>query len=279
MTSPASLLRVGVVPYLNMLPLTHGLDSLRLESDPAARLQIIAVPPSEMSRMMDEGTLDVGMVPVGAFVNRPNWKQVGRSMIGSRGAVASVLVKSISPVHKWKILHPDSHSRTSNLLARVILNGRYGIDPALGQPIPLTDWELPARPQTGEAFILIGTRALHWREAWPDGTTLDLGKVWSEWTGLPFVYALWATREGLDLETHRVAEWMEEFERLKERNLQNLDAVISAGASLADERITSAEARRYLTENITFDFGDDERLALVRFRLELSRLNLLDHRD
>lgn len=262
MTVPSPI-RVGIVPYLNMLPLVHGLDRLGV--------RVVSTPPSRMMRLMESGELDIGMVPVGGLVDHPEWRIVGRSMIGSRGAVKSVLALSPSPPERWKLVHPDAHSRTSNVLLRILLDGKYGVRPVLGDPIPMESWEPPKTPRADEAFLLIGTRALRWRELWTreGGTRLDLGEAWTEWTGLPFVYAVWAARPGID-----PGDLMERFEVLKRRNMERLGEIISAWPGLQEERQSEAEARDYLTRHIKFDLGAKEFEGLARYYEEGLRLGL-----
>jgi len=55
-------------------------------------------------------------------------------------------------------------------------------------------------PSQADALLLIGDTAMRTRNRPPEGFvhTLDLGADWLEWTGLPFVYAVWAVRSALE---------------------------------------------------------------------------------
>lgn len=276
MTTP-QIFRVGIVPYLNMLPLTYGMEDLKLKGKDAPHLRIVSAPPSRMVRMMERGEIDLGMAPVGALPEHPDWRIVGQSMIGSRGPVRSVVILSRDPPERWTRLHPDSHSRTSNLLAQILLARRFGARPRLGKTIPLRNWKPPLRPAPGEAFLLIGTRALRWHDHWrgQGGTTLDLGQLWTDWTGLPFVYAVWVLRSGIDPEKIRLNEWLREFEKLKKHNLARLNRIIPAWPGLREENLTPQEARNYLTRNIIFDFDASARRGLNRFLSEAGRASFV----
>ena len=269
--SHTSELRVGIVPYLNMLPLVHGLEGLKLDDEPGASIRIVSTPPSRMAGLMESGDLDVGMVPVAALFEHPEWRIVGKSMIGSRGPVLSVLVLAKDSPEALTLLHPDSHSRTSNAMVRVILDRRFGARPTLGGPTPIEGWSPPQEPSTGEAFLLIGTRALRWRDHWRDkgGVALDLGRLWTEWTGLPFIYAVWTAREGVEL-----GGWMEAFERLKVENSARLESIIAQWPGLEFERLSAVEAKTYLTENIIFDLDDRALEGLKRYQAEGKALGL-----
>jgi chorismate dehydratase len=268
--SAISRLRVGVVSYLNMLPLTHGLDAL---GSPERPIEVVSIPPAPMTGMMDRGELDIGMLPVGAVIGRQDWKIIGRSMIGSNGPVKSVLLIGAGDPQGWMRVHPDSHSRTSNILAQVLLANAYGNRPELMEPIPPADWSPPSPLPEGEAFVLIGTRALRWRHLGRQAgvTALDLGERWKEWTGLPFIFAVWATRKDFD-----PGDWMERFERLKRRNLGNLGEIVRQWPGLDDEQLSAEDAIRYLTDNIKFDLTPEAMAGLARFYDEGLRLGFFE---
>ncbi len=254
--SNISPLRLGVVSYLNMQPLVYGLDQYSTDV-----LQVCEGPPSRLADWLAAGEIDMGMVPVAAVFEHPEWLVVGRSMIGSRGAVASVLAIGPAPVESWKTLRPDSHSRTSNLLAKVLLSCVYGLAPVMGEPLPAMNWELPAQPEPGEGLIMIGSRALRWRKAWSDGARLDLGELWTNWTGLPAVMAVWAARPGVEL-----GDWPERLESLKHKNMGRLDQIVHRWPFLQNDRLTKSEAIEYLTMNLDYHFDHAARQGLERFK-------------
>jgi len=251
-----------------MLPLTHGMAGLRLDG---RALEIFPVPPSQMTQLMDDGKLDIGMLPVGALIERRDCPIIGKSMIGSDGPVRSVILAGWGEPTGWRVLHPDSQSRSSNALAQVLLRRFMGCDPSLADPIPMNDlWEPPIGSPSDEAYVLIGTRALRWREYWETrgGVVLDMGAEWKRQTGLPFVFAAWVARSDLDLVGNRIEEWMALFEGLKRQNMPHLPEIITTWPGLELERQTPAEALSYLTENIKFDLDDRARSGLSRFLSE-----------
>jgi chorismate dehydratase len=192
-------------------------------------------------------------------------------MIGSEGPVLSVLAVGRGDPASWKLVHPDSHSRTSNVLVRVLLERRYGTRPELGAPVPMEGWSPPPTFPEGEAFVLIGTRALRWRELRnePSLTVLDMGEVWTQWTGLPFVFAVWTARRGVIL-----GEWPARFEALKRENMARLREIVEAWPGLEAERLTVDEAVEYLTRNIRFDLNDRAMAGFRRFYEEGRDLGL-----
>ena len=85
----------------------------------------------------------------------------------------------------------DEGSRTSAALAQVLLRKKYSVKPDI-VPLPL---DRSAEEVEADAVLLIGDRAMH---ACLPGFrfAFDLGEEWDDWTGLPFVYAVWAVRKG-----------------------------------------------------------------------------------
>lgn len=261
-------IRIGIVPYLNMLPLVSGLESIRLESAPGREVVPTGLPPALMAEAMDRGELELGMVPVGALADRPGWSVAGDSAIISRGAVRSVLLLGRSDPRTWRRLHPDSHSRTSNVLARILLDELHGVRPEAAPPIPLRDWTPPVEIAPDEAYVLIGTRALTWHAGTggSDARVEDLGALWGELTGLPFVYAVWATPASDTLAPDVLAELMDAMDQLKRRNQARLPELIAAWPGLREERLTPEEAREYLTRNIQFDMDEPCRRAMELYQ-------------
>src|SRR5262249_38313080 len=110
-----------------------------------------------------------------------------------RGPVLSVKALFRTPPERVRTLAIDEGSRTSAVLVQVLLDGKYGVHPDLAE-LPLG--ASPAE-STADAVVVIGDRAIRAPE---DGflDVWDLGGQWRRWTGLPFVFAVWAARPGVD---------------------------------------------------------------------------------
>jgi chorismate dehydratase len=254
--APVKPLRLGVVRYLNMLPLIYGLDRY-----PEDELQLIEGTPGELADWLEQGRIDMGMVPVVSLFSNPDWRVVGHNMIGSAGPVRSVLLVGDHPESATR-LHPDSHSRTSNILARIMLRNHFGNDRIEVGEVP---WNAPVRagavPDEGDLQVLIGSHANAWISRFSPATrtvhpkeqvaSLDLGECWTRWTGLPFVYAVWAARP--DTPT---GAWPERLKEQCRLNLSRIGEVVSASPHLDEELITTEDAKSYLMENIQFTLDD-----------------------
>lgn len=264
--------RIGAVSYLNMLPLVAGLAEL------GATVHLDT--PARLARALASAQLDLAMAPVAAVFQHPDWRILGSMAIGARGPVHSVLLMGSNPPTAWRRLRPDSHSRSSNALAQVLLRRAMGLGIELAEPLPESGWTPPPRATPGEAFLLIGSRALRWRDHWPDaaeaaeqpeppGCIMDLGQAWTNWTGLPFVFAVWVARPGFE-----PADWAERLDALARRNLARIDELVAAWPGLADERLTPAQAADYLRHAVRYELDDAARRGLRRFYDEGRALDL-----
>jgi chorismate dehydratase len=250
-------LRIGAVSYLNTKPLIHELDRLAPEAE------LILDYPSRLADRLRDGTLDVALIPIVEYFRANSYRLVPGISIASFGPVLSVTVFSRVPWERIGRLALDEGSRTSAALTQVIARRRYGITPEL-QPLPMD-----AHPESldADAVLLIGDRAMHaCLPGFPHA--FDLGQEWHEWTGLPFVYAAWAVREGVDLGP--VERALHEAKRL---------GVANAGPIAAREAkalgLDAGFCRRYLTNIIRYDLGQRELAGLHKFAALARELGLV----
>jgi chorismate dehydratase len=239
--------RVGAVNYLNTKPLIHNLDHLAPQADVSLEV------PSRLADRLAAGELDVGLIPAIEYFRGDGYVVVPGIAIASRGPVLSVTLFSRVPWPDIRRVALDEGSRTSAALTHVLLRNRYGIAPEL-RPLPL---DAPAEKADADAVLLIGDRAM--KSCLPGFRYgFDLGAEWHDWTGLPFVYAVWAVRPGADLRGVERA--------LHEAKAQGLAHV---GAIAHDESrrlgLDAGFCRRYLETVIRFDLGPREQAGLRKF--------------
>ena len=141
-----------------------------------------------------------------------------------------------------------SSSRTSILLLELLCRHRWGVSPKFAT-VRAEPADLDALAQfPHEAVLVIGDAALvlSAREAYP--VQIDLGLAWKEWTGLPFVFAVWAARRSADQE--RVRGVHARLLESRAWGLANLDLL--ADQARATTGIPRAVCREYLGE---LDYG------------------------
>jgi len=250
------MLVLGSVPYANARPLREGLD--RRDG-----VRLVLETPSVLARLLAAGDLDAALVPSVEVLRHPRRPLVPGGCIASRGPVASVGLFSREPLRPGMRVLLDASSRTSAALARLLLAGPLG---APGCTFEECAPEADPRTAAGDAVLLIGDAALvlgrrGLREA-------DLGEAWTAWTGLPFVWALWAARD--EEAAARAEPLLREARERGERRLPEIAAEEAARLGLARGVVED-----YLSRNIRRDFGEEERRGLARFREECARAGLV----
>lgn len=233
-----SVLRFGCVPYLNGRPLVEGLEG------------VVFRPPSELAGLLEAGEVDAATVP-SVEVLRRGWAHVPGIAIASPGKTDSVRLYHRGEVLDIRRVALDRNSRTSNLLARVILERRYGLRPSyvVRDPSRGLHWRgVDAAVTIGDASFL------------PRGLPhLDLGNEWKAFTGRPMVYALWAHPRGHP----RAREIAGVLREARDRGLARLDAI--ARREAARLGLTPRFCRGYLKECLTYELGPAERAGLRLF--------------
>ncbi len=228
---------VGSVSYLNAVPLTRGLEE-----------QIVFATPSELASMLRRDQLDAALVSVVEVLFHDRYDILDGIAIASLGEVKSVLLAHRGPLEAMREVFCDPASLTSVELLRVLLAER-GLNP---QFKPLASYDLAALP---DYVLLIGDRALdlvlgpHAHEIW------DLGAAWYELTNLPFIYAVWGLRRGIDHGPLR-----RQLREARDFGLDTLDSIIRTRTDYDyDFR------KDYLSWHIHYHLGSDEKRGLAKF--------------
>jgi len=248
--------RIGAVSYLNSKPLIEGLA----ESVPEATLLLDY--PSRLADGINHGVLDVALVPSIECLSDPDYEVVSDACVATRGPVLSVKLYFRKHPGLVQRIALDDGSRTSAALARIMLTERYGVEPRI-EPLRL---ESTIASTDADAILLIGDRAIEppiesFAEVW------DLGEEWLRWTGLPFVFALWVTRQGTDLGRVEAA-----LTDARDRGLRELTAI--AQRESRSMQLPLEVVDTYLRQNLHFVLGSAERQGL-RLYLDLaSRMGL-----
>ncbi|MFM7150714.1 MAG: menaquinone biosynthetic enzyme MqnA/MqnD family protein, partial [Gemmataceae bacterium] len=180
--------RIGAVNYLNTKPLIHELDKLAPEAE------LILDVPSRLADLLTAGELDIALIPAIEYFRADNYAILPNISIATRGPVLSVTLFSKVPAGEIRRVALDEGSRTSAALTQILLRKCHGASPEV-RTLPM---DQSAEEVDADAVLLIGDRAM--RACLPGFPfAYDLGQEWNTWTGLPFVYAFWTMRQGVDL--------------------------------------------------------------------------------
>ncbi|HEY3741976.1 MAG TPA: menaquinone biosynthesis protein, partial [Bryobacteraceae bacterium] len=172
------------------------------------------------------------------------------SGIACHGAVRTSLLISKVPFAESRSIAMDAGSRSSVMLTRIILQQKYGVEPAWhSQPA-----DMIAMLANSDACLIIGDPALRLD---PDSLrtqgfeVADLGDEWMQLTGLPMVFAVWAGRQGTHTQQREQA-FIDSYQFGK----QHIDAIVES--EHAARGASASLVHDYLTRSIVFELGDRE---------------------
>jgi len=240
---------VCAVSYLNTVPLVWGIE----HGAQAGIFDLTYALPSECADQLASGEADIGIVPV-IEMARQKLDYFLSTGIACRGAVRSILLVSKVPLREIKTLATDTGSRTSVMLSRIILAEKYGVLPNL------ISRRAELAPMLGEAdaALVIGDPALHLDPATLPFETLDLGSEWTQMTGLPMIFALWAGRKEV-----MAPQYEQAFLDSCHAGLAHIDEIVREQSPLRG--VTEQLAREYLTRHIVFELNDRDHQGLNLF--------------
>lgn len=230
-------LRVSAVSYLNTWPLMWGFEHGPQQGMFDFRYDL----PALCAAAVESGAADVGLVPC-AQLDPLGIDFLPELGIACSGAVRSIFLISKVPFGEIRTLSADSSSRTSVALTRVVLRERYRCRPLVTRHRPNLEQML----EECDAALIIGDPALHLDPATLPYRTLDMGTAWTEWTGLPMVFAVWAGRK--KFLTPEVAA---AFRGSWDWGKSHLDEIVRRAE--VERGFPEALAREYLTRHIDFE--------------------------
>jgi chorismate dehydratase len=256
----ADPLRLGVVSFINTLPLIEGLEALR----------DLELRHSVPSRLIDQLLADDVEVALCSSIDYQRCAEplvaLPVGLLGCDGPTLTVRLYSTRPIEHIERVSCDTDSHASIALMRILLKEIHGLEPRLvdydarrhaaggGSPV---DWP--------EAMLIIGDKVV--TDSPPAVRyphQLDLGEAWTEHTSLPFVFALWLAKETSDaprLRRQRTAAAI--LDRQRRYNAIRLDWIVHHRAP--QRRWPRDLAGDYLKHHIAYEFTDRRRRGLELF--------------
>ena len=239
-------LLIGQISYLNSQPFYPLLGEHRL----------IPTPPSELGKMASKGEIDAGILATADYLlNENRYEPAAGLGVANREEVRSILFLSKKPMSELAgaRIGITEDTSTSVRLLRILLEVRDGNKPK--------EYVRGLRDEA-DAFLVIGNEALS-RNQTPTPRfpyRYDLATEWWNWTGLPFVFALWAVRRSLpnDVKTN--------FADLLERSfIVGMSQIDEIAAEFAGELGQREVLASYL-RNFHYRLGPEELEGLEAFR-------------
>jgi chorismate dehydratase len=199
-------MKIGRIPYINCYPVYGAIDRGVVSLD----AKLVDGVPTDLNQRMASGELDISVVsaveyardadrylllpdlaiscdgPVRSvmlFSRRPAGELGGRSVIVSRSSMTSVALLELLFENVW-------HTRPRFVpgdaeIKDIVVDNASNAD---------------ARLVIGDAALVLGSNH---RERYP--FVYDLGQTWKDWTGQPFVFAVWVAQRSTNVKEALIA--------------------------------------------------------------------------
>jgi chorismate dehydratase len=236
-------IRVGIVNYKNTLPLIFGLQKMADDG----KIELTKNYPSAIADDLQNGKIDIGLIPVAMISQIPNAQIIGKHCIASYQSVASVSLFSQVPIDEIKTIVLDYQSRTSVQLVKILMDKYWKKNVNY---VDASDNYIDHLQGT-TAGVIIGDRAFEQKGKF--AYEYDLAEAWFAMTGLPFVFALWVST--IDLSS----DFIHAFDTSNAEGLSMLPEIV------AQANYKNYDLYKYYTENICFVMDDDRRRSVELF--------------
>jgi chorismate dehydratase len=208
---------------------------------------------------MITGKADIGSIPVASLPQVKNYDIIGNYCIGANGKVRTVMLFCNCPFEDVTTVNLDYRSKSSVNLTRVLAKRMWNREFNWKDTSEGFDFVNPGK---NEAMVLIGDQCFESENKFR--FKIDLALEWNRYTGLPFVFAVWASNRSLD------DKFKLEFNEALKLGVDNLHKVAKAfsGTSVIKED----ELETYLRTNIDYPFDDKKREGMNLFLKLLAEL-------
>ncbi len=247
----------GKLNYLNTIIFYIELESVMND------IRYIEGTPAILNRMLRNGEIDLSPSSSIEFAMRPRAYLVLPDLsISSYGEVKSVLLFSKYPLSglNLKKISVTSSSATSFALIRIILE--------VFLSLKKVEYQASSAPpedafRTSDAVLLIGDEALLSTNKLNAQFVYDLGKLWYDLTGLPFVFGLWIIRrDSYNRNREKFKEIHHVLVKAKEKFMRDKDYFLN---SLPQLRIMKREQILDYWDTINYDLTEEHIKSIDKF--------------
>lgn len=234
-------MRLGRIPWINCYPVYGAIDRGLIQVPG----ELVSGTASELNDLLATGALQVSAVSAVEYArNAALYHLLPDLAITSDGPVHSVALFSKRPIEELAdcTVLLSASSRTSVLLLELLCRHRWSIAPRFATVRAEAPDLIGLAALPHEAVLVIGDAALHLSTQSLYPVRLDLGEEWKRWTGLPFVFAVWAARREAPLSAVHVVH--QRLLESREWGLAHLDELAAAAA--ANTGVDRSLCRAYL---------------------------------
>jgi chorismate dehydratase len=244
-------IRISAVKYANTYPFMYGL----IESGFDKKVILETDHPADCAAKLIGGKADLGLIPVAVLPLMKEYHIISDYCIGANRNVKTVMLLSNCPFEDINQIYLDYRSRSSVNLTKVLAKNFWKKEYKWVNTSKAFDF---INIGLNEAVVLIGDQCFEYENSFRYKT--DLATEWKNFSGLPFVFACWASNKILD------NDFISEFNQALSLGVNNIDAVVEKFGN--NGVITGKALHSYLVENIDFNFNDEKKAGLKLF-LEL----------
>jgi chorismate dehydratase len=187
-------MKIGRIPYINCYPVYGAIDRGVVGLD----AELVDGVPTDLNRRMSTGELDISVVSAVEYArDSARYLLLPDLAISCDGPVRSVMLFSRLPAGELssrRVLVSRSSMTSVALLELLFENVWHAAprfvpgDAEVRDVIESDGDETDARLVIGDAALVLGSQP----ERYP--FVYDLGATWKDWTGQPFVFAVWVAQ-------------------------------------------------------------------------------------
>lgn len=243
-------MRIAASTYLNSAPLVYSFAEGALRRS----YEFLGdAAPSRCAAMLAAGQCEIALIPVIEYQRIPGLLLIPDVAVASKNRVRSVLIAARCPLAEVRRVTLDTSSRTSQTLVKILFERRYGSQPVFVERTPNAVAGCANMLEDADAALVIGDPAMRLAaSASQFGVRIyDLAEEWRAMTGLPFVFAVWAVREGVG-ETDAL---IRDFQAARREGLARLEQI---AAGYSDRlRLPQTDLLDYLRNCVNYDLDAD----------------------
>ncbi|MEM6376698.1 MAG: menaquinone biosynthesis protein [Bacteroidota bacterium] len=238
-------IKVTAVSYLNTKPLIYGL----IQHPVFEKIELQTDIPAVCADKLIQNEVDLALVPVAAIPKIASPYLISDYCIGTEGAVKTVCIFAEQPIENLTDIYLDFHSRTSVELTKILLQHYWKLKPNLWNS---EEGYIQKIGGTTGALV-IGDRAIGLEQQYP--FVYDLGEIWEQYTGLPFVFAAWVSNKALS------PTFIKEFNEALAYGLERIPE-LKLLLPLPNQQF---DLEAYFTKYIKYHLDDQKKEALTLF--------------
>jgi chorismate dehydratase len=241
-------IRISAVKYANTYPFIYGLT----ESGFDKKVILETDHPADCAAKLINGKVDIGLIPVASLPLLKEYHIISDFCIGASGNVRTVLLLSNCQFEEIETIYLDYRSRSSVALSKVLAKHFWNREFRWMNTSKGFDFR---NIGIMEAVVLIGDQCFEYEKSFRQ--KIDLAAEWKAFSGLPFVFACWASNRVLD------DGFISEFNQALSLGVRNIEKVVTKFGDTG--AITGDILKKYLTENIDYNLNDEKKEGLDLF--------------